>query len=56
MKNKTSQPSGDYQAESQASTQSPPPDPAQLAALDHKMDQISSREVVANASLDSPTA
>jgi hypothetical protein len=52
MKSKASQPSGDHQAESQASTQ-PPPDPAQIAALDHEMDQISSREVAAKASLDS---
>ena len=28
-------------------------DPAQLAELDHEMDQISSREAAANASLDS---
>lgn len=53
MKNKPSQPSGGHQAESQPSTQPPRPDPAQLAELDHEMDQISSREAAANASLDS---
>src|SRR5882724_10151108 len=37
-----------------AGNQTPPrPDPAQLAELDHEMDQISSREAAANASLDS---
>jgi eukaryotic-like serine/threonine-protein kinase len=53
MKNKLLQPSGGRGDESQASTQPPPPDPAQIAALDHEMDQISSREVAARASLDS---
>jgi len=53
MKNKPLQPPGDRRAESQASRQPLPPDPAQLAALDHEMDQISSREVAAKASLDS---
>jgi len=51
-KNKPSQPWG-AQAESQSSTQPPRPDPAQLAELDHEMDQISSRQAAANASLDS---
>jgi serine/threonine-protein kinase len=50
---KPSQPSGGQQAESQPSTQPPRPDPAQLAELDHEMDQISSRQAAANASLDS---
>jgi serine/threonine protein kinase len=53
MKNKPSQPSAGRQAESQPSTQPPKPDPAQLAELDHEMDQISSRQAAANASLDS---
>jgi serine/threonine protein kinase len=53
MKNKPSRPSGGHQAESQVSTQPPRPDPAQLAELDHEMDQISSRQAAANASLDS---
>jgi hypothetical protein len=52
-KNKPSQPLGGQQAESQPSTQPPRPDPAQLAELDHEMDQIFSREAAANASLDS---
>src|SRR6266851_221096 len=52
MKNKRSQPSGGHQAESRLSTQPPRPDPAQLAELDHEMDQISAREEAANASLD----
>ena len=52
MKNKRSQPSGGHQAGSQLSTQPPRPDPAQLAELDHEMDQISAREEAANASLD----
>jgi serine/threonine protein kinase len=50
---KPSQASGGRQAESQPSTQPPRPDPAQLAELDHEMDQISSRQAAANASLDS---
>jgi hypothetical protein len=50
---KPSQASGGQQAESQPSTQPPRPDPAQLAELDHEMDQISSRQAAANASLDS---
>ncbi len=53
MKNKPSQPLGGHQAESQLSTQPPRPTPAQLAELDHEMDQISSRQEAANASLDS---
>ena len=53
MKNKPSQPLGGHQAESQLSTQPPRPNPAQLAELDHEMDQISSRQEAANASLDS---
>ncbi len=53
LKNKPWQRSGSHQAESQLSTQPPRPDPAQLAELDHEMDQISSRELAANASLDS---
>jgi eukaryotic-like serine/threonine-protein kinase len=52
-KNKNSQASGGQQEESQAAAQPPRPDPAQLAELDHEMDQISSREAAANASLDS---
>jgi hypothetical protein len=52
-KNKPSQPSGGQQAGSQPSTQPPRPDPAQLAELDHEMDQIFSRQAAANASLDS---
>src|SRR4029077_8082516 len=48
-----SQPQGAQQVESQPSMQPPRPDPAQLAELDHEMDQISSREAAANASLDS---
>jgi len=53
VKNKRSQPSGGHEAERRLSTQPPRPDPAQLAELDHEMDQISSREEAANASLDS---
>src|SRR6266852_2158039 len=45
--------SGGQQVESQASTQPPRPDPAQIAELDHEMDQITSREAAVNASLDS---
>jgi serine/threonine-protein kinase len=52
-KNKNGQASGDQQGKSQAAAQPPRPDPAQLAELDHEMDQISSREAAANASLDS---
>ena len=52
-KNKSSQASGGQQVESQPSTQPPRPDPAQLAELDHQMDQISSRQAAANAGLDS---
>ncbi len=47
------QPSSGQQAESQASTQPSRPDPAQIAELDHEMDQITSREAAASASLDS---
>jgi eukaryotic-like serine/threonine-protein kinase len=53
LKNKPSQPPGGQQAESQPSKQPPRPDPAQLAELDHEMDQISSRQAAANAGLDS---
>jgi len=53
MKNKPSQPLRGHQAESQLTTQPPRPNPAQLAELDHEMDQISSRQEAANASLDS---
>ncbi len=53
MKNLPSLPPGGQQSKSQPSTQSSKPDPAQIAALDHEMDQISSREAAANASLDS---
>jgi serine/threonine protein kinase len=53
MKSKPSQPPGGQQAESQPSAQPPRPDPAQLAELDHEMDQISSRQAAANAGLDS---
>jgi eukaryotic-like serine/threonine-protein kinase len=52
-KSKSSQVSGGQQAEKQALAQPPRPDPAQLAELDHEMDQINSREAAANASLDS---
>jgi serine/threonine-protein kinase len=45
--------SGGQQVESQASTQPPRPDPAQIAELDHEMDQITSREAAVKASLDS---
>jgi serine/threonine-protein kinase len=48
-----SQPAGDQSAEIHAAKEPPRPDPAQLAELDHEMDQISSREAAANASLDS---
>ena len=48
-----SQPAGDQTAETQAVKEPPRPDPARLAELDHEMDQISSREAAANASLDS---
>jgi eukaryotic-like serine/threonine-protein kinase len=52
-KNQNSQGSGGQQGESQAPAPPPRPDPAQLAELDHEMEQINSREVAANASLDS---
>jgi serine/threonine-protein kinase len=52
-KNKLLATSGGQQAESQAIAPPPQPDPAQLAELDHEMDQITSREAAANASLDS---
>jgi len=48
-----SQPAGDQTPEIHAAKEPPRPDPAQLAELDHEMDQISSREAAANASLDS---
>jgi serine/threonine-protein kinase len=48
-----SQSAGDPAAEILAAKEPPRPDPAQLAELDHEMDQISSREAAANASLDS---
>jgi eukaryotic-like serine/threonine-protein kinase len=53
IKNQPSEPSGDYQADSRLSTQPPRSDPAELAELDHEMDQITAREAVANAGLDS---
>jgi eukaryotic-like serine/threonine-protein kinase len=52
-KNQPSRAPGGQQTESQPNKQPPRPDPAQLAELDHEMDQISSREAAANASLDS---
>jgi eukaryotic-like serine/threonine-protein kinase len=52
-KSALSQPAGDQTAEIQAAKEPPRPDPAQLAEVDHEMDQISSREAAANASLDS---
>jgi hypothetical protein len=48
-----SRPARDQSAEIRAAKEPPRPDPAQLAQLDHEMDQISSREAAANASLDS---
>jgi serine/threonine-protein kinase len=39
-------------AEAQAAQEPPRPDPAQLAQLDHEIDQISSRATAVNASLD----
>jgi hypothetical protein len=48
-----SRPAGGQTSEIQAAKEPPRPDPAQLAELDHEMDQISSREAAANASLDS---
>src|SRR5882762_3022771 len=48
-----SQPASDQTPETQAVKEPPRPDPAQLAELDHEMDQISSREAAASASLDS---
>jgi len=48
-----SQPAGDQTAEIQAAKEPARADPAQLAELDHEMDQISAREAAANASLDS---
>jgi serine/threonine-protein kinase len=52
-KNQPSRTPDGQQTESQPSKEPPRPDPAQLAELDHEMDQISSREAAANASLDS---
>ena len=52
-KSARSQSAGDQTAEIQAAKEPPRPDPAQLAELDHEMDQISSREAAANSSLDS---
>jgi len=48
-----SQSAGDQTAEIQGTKEPPRPDPAQLAELDHEMDQISSREAAANDSLNS---
>jgi eukaryotic-like serine/threonine-protein kinase len=45
-------PASDQSAEIPAAKEPPRPDPAQLAELDHEMDQISSRQAAANASLD----
>jgi len=52
-KRAVSQSAGDQTAGIQAAKEPPRPDPAQLAELDHEMDQISSREAAADASLDS---
>jgi hypothetical protein len=52
-KRAVSQPAGDQTVGIQAAKEPPRPDPARLAELDHEMDQISSREAAANASLDS---
>jgi len=51
-KSALSQPAGEPTAEIQAAKEPPRPDPAQLAEVEHEMDQISSREAAANASLD----
>ncbi len=52
-KNQPSRAPGGRQIESQPSKRALRPDAVQLAELDHEMDQISSREAAANASLDS---
>ena len=51
-KSAASQPAGEQSAETQAAQEPPRPDPAQLAQLDHKIDQMSSRATAVNASLD----
>jgi hypothetical protein len=47
------QAAGEQPAESQDAQEPPRPDPAQLAQLDHEIDQMSSRATAVNASLDS---
>jgi predicted nucleic acid-binding Zn-ribbon protein len=47
-----SQAAGEQPAETQAVQEPPRPDPAQLAQLDHEIDQMSSRATAVNASLD----
>jgi serine/threonine-protein kinase len=46
------QAAGEQPAETQAAQEPPRPDPAQLAQLDHEIDQMSSRATAVNASLD----
>ena len=46
------QAAADQKAEMTAPKEPPPPDPAQLAELDHEIDQISSRATAVNASLE----
>jgi serine/threonine-protein kinase len=46
------QAAGEHPAEAQAAQEPPRPDPAQLAQLDHEIDQMSSRATAVNASLD----
>ena len=43
---------GDQNVETQAAKEPPRPDAAQLAELDHEIDQISARATAVNASLD----
>src|ERR1700730_1425615 len=45
-------PAREQKAEIQAAKEPPQPDPAQLAELDHEIDQISSRATAVNASLE----
>ena len=45
-------PAGDQNTEGDTNAQPPKPDPAQLAELDHEVDQLTSREAAVNASLD----
>jgi serine/threonine protein kinase len=47
-----SQAAGEPKAEVQAGKEPPRPDPAQLAEVDHEIDQMSSRVTAVNASLD----